>query len=295
VPLSWNQTIAQFENFDGSIYIRFNGVEGEWNLWINGGLAAEHKGDLLGLWDKEVTILCGSITITNTEGCLVAVQEEDSTVTLYLQENTAGDFNYGYPFSQPTWQIVCDSGTWDIQQWSTITNTWVTQATATASCDTPPYALTWAVDGGSDYDSFTFTEGPCPIECNSYTFTSDSQGGTQIDFRLCGCNQIFSIEVYNYENSAIYCVQENSINLGAFGVANPVLSPCIPIESQCYTIIVANKSNVESSFTYVNCDGNSVTVIVPLDGKTTICGIPCSIQVNNGRFVMSIKGPGCLL
>jgi hypothetical protein len=294
VPLTWNSILGRFENFDGTIYIRFNGVEGQWNLWINGQLKASHKGDLLGFWDKLVTILCGSVSITNTEGCLIAVQGEESTVTLYLQENTAGDFNYGYPFSQPTWQIVCEEGTWDIQQWSTITNTWVTQATTAASCDTPPYALTWAVDPGSDYDSFSFTEGPCPIVCNSYTFRSDSQDGSQISFKLCGCDQRFIIDAYSFEDSDIYCVQEDSIDLGAFGVANPVLTPCIPNESQCYTIIVSNKSLIEASLTYINCDGNSVTVIVPVFGRSTICGIACSIQVNSGRFEMFIKGLGCL-
>jgi hypothetical protein len=293
VPLTWNSILGRFENFDGTIYIRFNGVEDQWNLWINGQLTASHKEDLLGLWTKNVTILCGSVSITNTEGCLIAVQGEESTVTLYLQENTNGDFNYGYPFSQPTWQIVCEGGTWDIQQWSTITNTWVTQATTAASCDTPPYALTWAVDPGSDYDSFAFTEGPCPIVCNSYTFTTEALNGDTISFKLCGCAETFYLPVYDYENSAVYCVQEDSIDLGALGIANLVQAPCIPNESQCYTIIVRNTSLSEASFTYINCDGNSVTVIVPQSGAANICGIACSIQVNSGRFYISLKGLGC--
>jgi len=291
VPLTWNTIAGQFENFDGSIYIEYDGADLEWNLWINGVLAFSHNGDLLGYWDKEFTILCGSTTVTNTEGCLIATTGGETTTTLYLQENTAGYFNYGYPFSPPEWQILCDAGVWSIQKWFT-PGQWQTQATATASCTTPPYSLTWSVDPESDYDSFTFTEGPCPIVCNSYTFSTIG-GKSTISFKLCGCDQTFYINVGPGGASAEYCVEEQSIDLGPFGRKSLIATQCTTNLSQCYTVRLTNPSpTIESSCTYTNCNGQTVTALVSPDNSVIICGLPCTI-VTSTSLRLELLGLGC--
>jgi hypothetical protein len=302
VPLTWNATTDQFENFDGSIYIEYNGADLEWNLWINGTLVYSHtspnKGevpDLLGFWKKEITILCGSTTVTNTEGCLVAVSGGENAATLYLQENTFGEFNYGYPFSQPTWQIVCDGGVWNIQEWDDQTSTWVTQAYVTAVCTTPPYSLTWTVSPTSDYDSFTFTAGPCPVVCNSYSFRSISPDGSEVSFKLCECDQVFTISLSVGEISPVYCVQEDSINLGAFGAKQPEDTPCTPNPTQCYTISIRNTSAQQSAtISYIDCSGDTIEEDIAPDSGLTRCMRACSLIVLDGSIYPIIEGLGCL-
>jgi hypothetical protein len=292
VPLIWNSIAGQFENFDDSIYIKYNGADGDWNLWINGTLAYSHKGDLLGYWEKEITILCGNTTVTNTEGCLVATTGGETTTTLYLQENTAGEFNYGYPFTEPTWRIVCDAGVWDIQQWISGFGMWQTQATATASCTTPPYSLTWTIEDGVIYTSFAFTEGPCPIVCSSYTFSTRADKDT-ISFKLCGCDQTFYINVGPGGQSAAYCVEDQSIDLGPFGTKTLIETPCTMNLSQCYTIRLENTSpDIESSCTYTDCNGDPATAIVGPQSVAIVCGLPCSI-VAPSLFRLRIEGLGC--
>jgi hypothetical protein len=301
VPLTWNATTDQFENFDGTIYIEYNGADLEWNLWINGTLVYSHvnpiKGqvpDLLGFWKKEITILCGTTSVTNTEGCLVAVSGGENAATLYLQENTFGEFNYGYPFSQPTWQIVCDGGVWTIQEWDDGTSTWVTQAYVTAACTAPPYSLTWTVSPTSNYDSFTFIAGPCPVVCNSYTFRSISGDPVTVSFKLCDCDQIFYINAPSAGISPEYCVQEDSIDLGAFGSKQAVDTPCTPNPTQCYTISVRNSNqNGTSSFSYIDCNGGGQNVTLQQNGDLAICGRACSINVTDGSVYMMIMGLGC--
>ena len=302
VPLTWNAATDRFENFDGTIYIEFNGADLDWNLWINGDLIYSHGSeikeeipDLLGFWSKMITILCGTTSVTNTEGCLTAVSGGANAATLYLQENTFGEFNYGYPFSQPTWQIVCDGGVWTIQEWDDPTHTWVTQAYVTAACTTPPYSLTWTVTPTSNYDSFTFIAGPCPIVCNSYTFRSNNPQGTTISFKLCGCNQIFYLNLIGTTQSAEYCVQEDSIDLGAFGSPQLVSSPCTPNPTQCYTIAIRNISgNSPSSFSYIDCDDEPQTVTIGPGEESYICGKACTISVTSGSIYPVIIGLGCL-
>jgi len=300
VPLTWNATTDQFENFDGSIYIEYNGAGPEWNLWINGSLAYSHKGkkgvppDLLGFWDKPFTILCGSTSITNTEGCLVAISGGSAAATLYLQESTSGEFNYGYPFSIPTWQIVCNGGVWTIQKWNDSTHTWVTQAYVTAPCTTPPYGLTWTVSPGADYDSFTFTAGPCPIVCNSYQFRSLSGDSTTVSFKLCGCSQRVYINAPAGGISPAYCVQEDSIELGAYGGKQLISADCTPNPTQCYTISIRNSNqNGASSFTYTNCNGDTVNATLQSGGETQICARQCSINVTSGSIYTVILSLGC--
>jgi hypothetical protein len=294
VPLTWDSATERFENFDSTIYIYWNAATERWVLWINGALAYQHKGELLGYWEKPYTILCGNTSITNTEGCLVAEIEGGNPVTLYLQENTEGNFNYGYPFTGPTWQIVCESGVWKILRWQNDFGGgyWVTEATATASCDNPPYSLTWTVGEESGYTSFTFTEGPCPIVCNSYKFSS-RKGRISVSFKLCGCSQRVDLFVDN-ELSEIFCVQENSINLGVFGEKLLISAPCTPNPTQCYTMAIFNPNDDSIDVDYLDCDGDPITVTIERDGKLTICGRPCSIQTS-GRSKIQILGLGCLL
>lgn len=295
VPLTWNGIDDQFQNFDGTIYIEYNGANGEWNLWINGTLEDSHQAaqwDLLGYWSRTVTILCGTTSVTNTEGCLVAVSGGENAATLYLQENTFGEFNYGYPFSQPTWQIICNAGVWYIQEWDPINSIWVNQATVAASCATPPYNLSWTMVG--NYDSFTFTEGPCPITCNSYQFRSISGDSTLVSFKLCGCNTIFYIYAPAGGVSATYCVQEDSIDLGAFGAKQLVSAPCTPNPTECYTLDVRNNSNVLATLSYINCAGSTLYETIGVGDSINICGRPCSINVTNGSVYMMIIGLGCV-
>lgn len=290
VPLTWNATTDRFENNDGTIYIELNAATNSWNLWINGSLVYSHKNDktgilldLLGFWSKEITILCGTTLVTNTEGCLVAVSGGEAAATLYLQENTFGEFNYGYPFSQPTWQIVCDGGVWSIQEWDDNISAWVTQAFVTAPCTAPPYSLAWTVTPTSNYDSFTFTAGPCPTVCNSYTFSSSNPDGTTISFKLCGCDNLFILRIGGGVSDT-YCVQEDSIDLGAFGIKELVSSSCEPDPNQCYSIVLMNSSQEESNAAFLNCAGAPSGVSVPVGEDTVICGRPCTINVSNGSF-----------
>lgn len=294
VPLTWNATTNRFENFDGTIYIEFNGVTGRWNLWINGTLNFSHKSpDVLGFWNKEITILCGTTSVTNTEGCLTAVSGGENAATLYLQENTFGEFNYGYPFSQPTWQIVCDGGVWTIQEWDDNISAWVTQAFVTAACTTPPYSLTWTVTPTSNYDSFTFTAGPCPIVCNSYTFRSNNPQGTTISFKLCGCDQIFYLNLIGTTMSPAFCVQPDSIDLGAFG-SQQLVDSCTTDPNQCYTIYIRNSNgNATSSLTYTDCSGDPQNITIQPGGEATLCARACPISVTDGNVVMYLVVPGC--
>lgn len=292
VPLTWNSILDQFENFDGTIHIELNGATGNWNLWINGNLVYSHdSNELLGFWDKNITILCGTTSVTNTEGCLTAVSVGEDPSTLYLQENTFGEFNYGYPFSQPQWQIICDTGVWYIQSWNG--DVWVNEATATGPCNVPPYDLVWTLDPLSSYDEFTFTEGPCPIVCNSYVFRSNNPQGTEISFKLCGCNQVYTLRLIGTTLSAEYCVQEDSIQLGAFGSKQLVSAPCTSNPLDCYTIQLRNTNLGQSTFTYTNCGGITVTQFVAQDGSVNICGFPCTIDVTQGSFGLIMVGPGC--
>jgi len=299
VPLTWNATTDQFENFDGTIYIEYNGADEEWNLWINGNLEYSHvnpiKGeipDLLGFWDRDYTILCGSTTVTNTEGCLVAESGGETAATLYLQENTFGEFNYGYPFSEPTWQIVCDGGVWNIQEWDG--DNWITQAYVTAVCTTPPYSLAWTVSPTSNYDSFTFIAGPCPVACNSYTFRSISGNPATIEFKLCDCDQIFYINAPSGGISPEYCVQEDSIDLGAFGSKQAVDTPCTPNPTQCYNISMRNTSGQQSAtISYIDCDGNTIEEDIGPDGDVNRCVRGCSLSVLSGSIYSIIDGLGC--
>ncbi|MFY7883343.1 MAG: hypothetical protein ACOVOV_00715 [Dolichospermum sp.] len=296
VPLTWNTADDIFENFDGTIYIEYNPAQQEWNLWINGSLEFSHQAkqaDLLGFWDPHFTILCGTTSVTNTEGCLTATSSSAEPTTLYLQENTNGDFNYGYPFSQPTWQIICDGGVWSIQSWNG--DVWVTEATVTAPCNTPPYDLTWTLDPGSSYDSFTFTEGPCPVLCNSYRFRSNNPDGTTISFKLCGCDETFYLRLVGTEISDIFCVQEDSIDLGAFGsIAETVALQCTPNLNQCYSMTIRNTSQGASDFTYMDCFGFTQTVSLQPDGTTSICGQACSINLTGGSIAYFISAVGCV-
>lgn len=298
VPLTWNLTLDQFENNDGTIYIEYNGATNTWNLWINGSLVYAHNSsDPLGFWggpDKytSITILCGNTSVTNTEGCLTAVSVGEDPSTLYLQENTFGEFNYGYPFSQPQWQIICDTGVWYIQSWNG--DIWVTEATATGPCNVPPYDLIWTLDPLSNYDEFTFTEGPCPVVCNSYTFRSNNPDGTQVSFKLCGCEQVFVLNLIGTNISAEYCVQEDSIDLGAFGSKQLVSAPCIPNLDQCYTIAIRNgNQNDITTFSYIDCNGNTQNVTLQPGGENTICGKACTINVTSGSIYPIIIGLGC--
>jgi len=295
VPLTWNSGSQRFENFDATIYVEYNPATDEWNLWINGTLVYGHKGDLLGYWSKEITILCGNTSITNTEGCLSANTVGGQPATLYLQENTNGDFNYGYPFSEPTWQIICDTGVWEVQRWNSGIGGWDIVATVTASCATPPYSLSWTIVDET-YSSVIFVEGPCPIVCNSYTFNARGQERARIDFKLCGCDQMFFIEAPLNGTTDTYCVQEDSIHLGAFGNKNLVSAPCTPNPTQCYTMYIRT-NEAGATFNYIDCNGD--TNYVTLNNETglgiAVCGIPCSINTTTGVLSIRIDGLGCNL
>jgi hypothetical protein len=161
IPLTWDPINSVFVSADGNIEISESPIgSGSWTLNIYGDASYTFQNHTpVGSWDKEITVLCGNTSIANSEGCLTAIGTENAA--LYLQENQQGGFGYGNPFFV-MWQIICDagSGTWSIQNFGA--GGWVTYATATGSCSSAPFSLTWTVIDGT-YTSYSFVSGPCPV------------------------------------------------------------------------------------------------------------------------------------
>jgi hypothetical protein len=159
VPLTWDSLCQCFVSSDGNIKIFENPAGSQiWTLTIYGEIFSvtfDNKSPV-GSWSDAVTVLCGNTSISNAEGCLTATGTESEV--LYLQEIEEGGFGYGNPFVL-VWRIICESGTWYIQYYSGMGG-WTTYATATGSCSTPPFSLTWTVEAGP-YSSFSFVSGPC--------------------------------------------------------------------------------------------------------------------------------------